>query len=117
MIPDMKLAKSVPHPVCSHENGSILIEGFPKAFFHNSFGIFAAGSRYHDYGIADRSLLLCDAAIKPEPGDVVLVFDGRQPLIHLYRPGAAEAADGEKRIVSDPAKIDAVVVSSFNFYR
>ena len=44
MIPDMKLAKSVPHPVCSHENGSILIEGFPQAFFRNSFALFAAGS-------------------------------------------------------------------------
>ncbi len=117
MIPKMKPAKNVAYKVCAHPEGSLLIEGFSPALFKDSFCLFAAGSRYHDYGIADHSLLLCDAALEPKDGDLVIGFRGEQPLIYLYRPRSAEVADGAKRIMNDPDKVDAVVLSSFNFFR
>lgn len=105
------------HEIGCYNADTILIRGFNGIINNRMICLKALGHRYHEYGIADYSILLCSSDIEPKHGDLVVSFDGLQPVIYVFRPDATEDYDGEKRVLRDPAKIDAVIVSSFNYYR
>lgn len=117
MIPKMRRKKKPDHPIRTNPDGSMLIEGYPEGVFRESFGLIAKGPHFHEYGIADNSLLLCSPALEPKDGDVVVLFGEEQPVLYIFRPGAPEGMDGDKRVIGDPGRVDAVVLSSLNFYR
>ena len=81
------------------------------------FTIVAYGHRYHEYGIADNSLLYCCKTKNVIDGDLVLAFEGETPTLYQYREDKAIAEDGEKRILHDRRRIHAKVLGSFNFYQ
>lgn len=105
------------HGMRMHETNSIEICGFSNLTEENCFCVVAAGHRYHEFGIADGSVLLCSKAVTPQDGDIVTTFDGTLFTIYVFRPGSMEAMDGEKRIIADRGKIYATVLGSFNYYR
>jgi len=105
------------HRIGYQYSDSILIEGFDGMVDENMFCIEAIGHRYHDYGIADHSLLLCSTAVVPEPEDLVICFEDDLATVYIFRPDATDAFDGEKRLLREPEKVDAVIISSFNYYR
>jgi len=117
MIPKAQRIKKLEHPILTNPNGSLLIEGYPENYFSGSFGLTAIGPHFRDRGIADNSVLMCSPALKPVDGDIVIVYDGEHPTLHVFRAGAAEGITDGKRTIGDPGKVDAVVLSSFNFYR
>ena len=105
----------IPHSVQVGEDGSMLIHGYdldPE----NSFLMQAFGHRYHDYGIADGSYLLCSPTKIPKSGDLVIVMVEGTPTVYLYRPRSKEDMDGEKRILKTKNDVYATILCSLNFY-
>lgn len=105
----------IPHPVQLGEDGSMVIHGYgldPE----NCFLMQAFGHRYHDYGIADGSYLLCSLTKPPRSGDLVIVMAEDTPTVYLYRPRSKEDTDGEKRILKTKTNVYATILCSLNFY-
>lgn len=104
------------HTVSADQRGTFLIDGFQGINTEDCFCIVAQGTRYHEYGIANNSLLYCCKTAKAIDGDLVIVFDGDVPTIYQYREDVAITQDGEKRILHDRNRIHAKVLGSFNFF-
>lgn len=117
-IKDMtKTIKTRMHPIMAPEGGSeIIIGGFGELDKSAMFCTVAYGSRYHDMGIADGSILLCSIEAPVSDGDLVTVMEDGERKIYLFSSDPAPAADGQKRILHDTDKIEAKVLCSFNFF-
>ena len=105
------------HPIIGRSDGMIMIDGYGSVDMDACFTIVAYGQRYHEYGIADNSLLYCCETMNVNDGDLVLAFDGETPTLYQYREDRAIAEDGEKRILHDRTRIHAKVLGSFNFFQ
>ena len=105
------------HPIVGRSDGMIMIDGYGCVDMDCCFTIVAYGHRYHEYGIADNSLLYCCETKCITDGDLVLAFDGDTPTLYQYREDKAVTEDGEKRILHDCSRIYAKVLGSFNFYQ
>lgn len=105
------------HSIHLSQTGNIQITGYSNLEQGPCFCIVAQGTRYHDYGIADGSLLFCSKAEPPKDGDLVIVYEGQSPAVYLYRPTITYMEDAGKHITTAPTQIYAVVLGSFNFYR
>ena len=107
---------STQHAITASSDGCLLIRGFHDTDIDACFCIKAYGSRYHEYGIADNSLLYCSTNSPVSDGDLVLVFDEGVPTLYQYRKDKKITQDGNKRILHDRRRIHAKVLGSFNFY-
>jgi len=105
------------HPFTSRSDGKLLIDGYSSINLDKCFTIVAHGHRYHEYGIADNSLLLCCKTKRVADGDLVIALDGDTPTLYQYRKDKTITKDGEKRILHDRRCIHAKVLGSFNFYQ
>ena len=104
------------HTVAAHPDGVLKIDGFDGVNVDACFCIVAYGHRYHEFGIADNSLLFCCHTNAASDGDLVLVFEEGIPTLYQYRKNKSVTVDGEKRILHDRKRIHAKVLGSFNFY-
>jgi len=104
------------HTVTADHRGTFCIDGFQGIDQAACFCIIAQGKRYHEYGIADNSLLYCCKTVEVFDEDLVIAFDGETPTIYQYREDISITADKEKRILHDRNRIHAKVLGSFNFY-
>lgn len=107
---------STQHPISARYDGHLLIGGFQDIDVDACFCIKAYGHRYHEYGIADDSLLCCCKTNAVSDGDLVLVFEEDVPTLFQYRKDKKITQDGEKRIIHDRRRIHAKVLGSFNFF-
>lgn len=106
------------HPVIMDGMGkSITIKGFEGKLGGSVFMLPSSGRNYLEYGITDGSILLCSDCIKPADGDLVIKMIGKTPTVYILRPGSKETSEGTMRVLGDPAEVDAVIISSFNFYQ
>lgn len=104
------------HPFSCSRNGMLLIDGYQDVDMDACFIIVAHGHHYHEYGIADNSLLYCCKTKKVSDGDLVLTYEKEGPTLHQYRKDKSIKVDGEKRILHDRRRIYAKVLGSFNFF-
>ena len=104
------------HTIAAGTNGKLVIDGFQGFDVDSCFCILAFGHRYHEYGIADNSMLYCYKTNIAGDGDLVLAMDGETPTLYQYREDKRITYDGNKRILHDPARIYARVLCAFNFY-
>lgn len=107
---------STQHIISASYNGQLMITGFQGIDVDACFCIKAYGHRYHEYGIADDSLLYCCKTSKVSDGDLVIVFEEDVPTLFQYRKSKKITQDGEKRIINDRKRIHAKVLGSFNFF-
>lgn len=105
------------HPVLTDGIGSIHIEGFHGLQAEKCFCVMAEGSRYHEYGIASGSILLCKRAEPINNGDLVVVNEAGILTVSLYLKDRKKNVDGEKRILHNKSMVYAKVLGSFNFYQ
>ena len=105
------------HPIVGRSDGMLLIDGYSSVNMDACFTIVAYGHRYHEYGIADNSLLYCCETKDVVDGDLVVAFEGNKPTLYQYREDNTILEDGEKRILHDRRRIHAKVLGSFNFYQ
>lgn len=97
--------------------GKLVIEGMELPDARNCFTMTAAGHRYHNYGIADGSQLLCVKTKNANPGDLVLVLEEiGKTAVYLYKPTQPMPEGSEMRVLNDREKIYARIIGSFNFY-
>jgi len=104
------------HTIAAHPDGVLKIDGFDGVDVDACFCIVAYGSRYHEYGIADNSLLFCCQTNEVTDGDLVLVFEEGVPTLYQYRKGKNVTEGGDKRLLHDRKRIHSKVLGSFNFY-
>lgn len=104
------------HSISASYDGHLLITGFQNVDVDACFCIVAYGHRYHNYGIADDSLLYCCKTRAVSDGDLVVVMEENVPTLYQYRKDRKITQDGEKRILHDRKRIYAKVLGSFNFF-
>ena len=107
---------STPHIISARYDGHLLIAGFENIDADSCFCIKAYGHRYHEYGIADESLLYCCKTNAVSDGDLVLAFEGDVLTLFQYRKDRKITKDGDKRIIHNRRQIYAKVLGSFNFF-
>ena len=105
------------HPGLTDGIGSIHIEGFHGLQVDKCFCVMAEGTRYHEYGIASGSVLLCKRAEPINNGDLVVVNEDGVLTVYLYLKDRKKKTDGEKRILHNKSMVYAKVLGSFNFYQ
>ena len=105
------------HPVLTDGISSIHIEGFHGLQADKCFCVMAEGTRYHEYGIASGSVLLCKRAEPINNGDLVVVNEDGILTVYLYLKDRKRNVDGEKRILQNKSMVYAKVLGSFNFYQ
>ena len=105
------------HPVRTDEVDSIRIDGFKGLQAEKCFCVVAEGTRYHEYGIASGSVLLCKRAEPINNGDLVVVNEDGVLTVYLYLKDQKKKTDGEKRILHNKSMVYAKVLGSFNFYQ
>ena len=104
------------HTISASYDGHLLITGFQDVDVDACFCIVAYGHRYHDYGIADDSLLYCCKTRAVSDGDLVVVMEENVPTLYQYCKDKEITQDGEQRILHDRRRIHAKVLGSFNFF-
>lgn len=104
------------HTIAAGTDGKLVIDGFQSFDVDSCFCILAFGHRYHEYGIADNSMLYCCKTNAANNGDLVLVMDGETPTLYQYREDKTITKDGEKRILHDIDQVFARVLCSINYF-
>ena len=96
---------------------TLCIGGFEGPIIENCFLMSAFGSRYHDYGIADNSLLLCSPDAPLADMDLVIAEENGGPAVFVFSKDRSYSSDGRKRILHDKSRIQAKILGAFNFYQ
>lgn len=109
--------KSPKHVISMNESGQMMISGFQGLRLNRMFCMEAEGHRYHKSGIADHSLLLCEAGRQPRNGDLVIVSEDNAPVLYRFRRNLKDYEPEQERVLSDPEQVEAIVIGSFNFYQ
>ena len=72
---------STPHIISARYDGHLLIAGFEDIDADSCFCIKAYGHRYHEYGIADESLMYCCKTNAVSDGDLCSGFGGSESCL------------------------------------
>lgn len=96
---------------------TLCIGGYDGHIIENCFLMSAFGSRYHDYGIADNSLLLCSPDAPLADMDLVIAEENGGPAVFVFSKDRSYSSAGRKRILHDKSRIQAKILGAFNFYQ
>ena len=99
------------------EQRALMVYGYKGYIKDDWFAMPAFGRRYHEYGIADGSVLLCGPSESFCDGDLVIAEENGGSAVFVFSTDPDYTVDGEKRILHDKDLIQAKVMGSFNFYQ
>lgn len=95
----------------------LCIGGYEKHILENCFLMPAFGCRYHEYGIADNSILLCSPDAPVVDMDLVIAEGDGGPAVFIFATNPNYSADGNKSVLYDKDLVKAKIMGSFNFYQ
>lgn len=96
---------------------ALMVYGYTGYIKDDWFAMPAFGRRYHEYGIADGSVLLCGPSESFCDGDLVIAEENGGPAVFVFSTDPNYTEDGDKRILHDESQIQAKIMGSFNFYQ
>lgn len=96
---------------------ALMVYGYTGYIKDDWFAMPAFGRRYHEYGIADGSVLLCGPSESFCDGDLVIAEENGGPAVFVFSTDHNYTEDGDKRILHDESRIQAKIMGSFNFYQ
>lgn len=107
-------------PQCQHrielKDGVSLLMHDVGPISEECFAVIASGHRFHAYGIANNSMLLCDPAAEVRPDDLVVVMNDGKPEVKLYRPTQPIPEGSDMPVLKSKKAVHAKIIGSFNFY-
>lgn len=95
---------------------ALMVYGYEGYIKDDWYAVPAFGHRYHEYGIADNSVLLCGPSEPINDGDLVIAEENGGLAVFVFSTDPSYVVDGEKRILHDKSLAQAKVMGSFNFY-
>ena len=98
------------------QNGDALLMHDVGPISEECFAVIANGHRFHSFGIANNSLLLCDPAADIQPDDLVVVMKDGITEVKLYRPTQPIPEGSDMPVLKSKKAIHAKIIGSFNFY-
>lgn len=105
----------IPYRIEFRDGFSLLIHDIGP-ISEKSFGIIASGHRFHAYGIANNSMLICDPVAEVHPDDLVIVMNDGNPEVKLYRPTQPIPEGSDMPVLKSKKAVHAKIIGSFNFY-
>lgn len=106
------------HPIQCVNGDSIQVMGYQGVDPDNCVCFVANGNHFHEFGIADSSVLLACKGAPVFDGDLVVVLTGDSPGVHLYRkPRRGRPPQTSVPTITDVKLVFAKVLGSFNFYQ